>query len=501
MYPHFLSNWLLEDSFAVTRWVFLRLLAAIYLIAFLSLWVQVHGLIGERGILPVGAFLNSLRRRLPALYRYRTFPTVLWINASDKALHCVCALGVLFSLLLLCDFAPLLCLTVLLVCYLSLSAAGQTFLSFQWDTLLVETGFLAIFFAPPSWLPGAELSSPAPRIGLLLLWWLLFRLMFESGVVKLSFGDATWRNLTALDYHYYTQPLPTFIGWYLHHWPRWFRKASVAAVYITEIALPLLIFGPRECRYVACTGIVFLMILILATGNYCFFNPLTIALAALLLDDSVWRHILPQSLLPAGAPASAACEWQWLHVLLAAFVLLMSIPQLLRACFPSVRLPKALCLLVRELEPLRLVNGYGLFRSMTTRRAEIIIEGSQDGATWKEYRFRYRPGDVKKRPAFVEPHQPRLDWQMWFAALSYFHETLWFQCFLARLLTGSPDVLKLLAENPFPDQPPRFIRCAYYEYFFTSPAERKAAGAWWRRTYLGPYTPVLPCRPAGRDSE
>ena len=247
------------------------------------------------------------------------------------------ALWALFSLLLLFGFAPVPSLAVMLICYLSLSVAGQTFLSFQWDTLLLETGFLAIFFAPPGWLPwpaGTDasfrlfeywLSVPAGRVSgivLLLFWWLLFRLMFESGIVKLSFGDRNWRNLAALDYHYFTQPLPTFVGWYFHQCPAWFRKASVLAVYVNEIALPLLIFGPRECRYLACAGIVFLMLVILLTGNYCFFNLLAIALAMLLLDDSVWRHILPQALIPAGVPDPPAIEPGWPRLFLAAFVLL-----------------------------------------------------------------------------------------------------------------------------------------------------------------------------------
>jgi hypothetical protein len=320
--------------------------------------------------------------------------------------------------------------------------------------------------------------------------------MFESGIVKLSFGDSLWRNFSALEYHYCTQPLPTPFAWYFHHAPRWFQRISCALVYLVEIALPFLIFAPQELRYVACGGFVLLMFLIFLTGNYTFFNLLTVVLSFLLLDDSFWREVLPTSLVqypaqPLGFAAqriSAVAIHGW-EFALTALVAIVSIPQVIQAIAPSVVVSKFWRLIQHGLQPFMIINSYGLFRAMTTKRMEIVIEGSENGVEWKEYEFRYKAGNLARRPPFVQPHQPRLDWQMWFAALSYYQMTPWFEPLLIRLMDNAPEVVALLKEAPF--EGPHFIRAMLYEYTFTTAEEKRRTGAWWRRELIGAYSPVL----------
>ncbi len=480
-----------RSTYAVARWVFLRALGLIYLIAFVSFWVQVRGLIGSQGILPAQQYLHAVKASVGP-ERYRLVPTVFWLQAGDTALQLACALGVVCAALLVSNVAPVVSLVLLWVLYLSLVTVGRDFLAFQWDVLLLEAGFLAIFFAPGHLLPGRALEAPVSATVLFLLWWLLFRLTFESGSVKLSWGDPTWHSLTALDFHFYTQPLPTWVAWYAQQLPGWFKKLSVLGTYVLEIGFPLLIFGPRSVRLVAFAGMVFLQLLIFATGNYNFFNLLTLALAYLLIDDAGWARVLPDRFLQ-GVTASGVAGGLALGMLrtgLAALVLVVSCVKFWQNL--SLRAyPPAVVRLLGWVEPFRSVNSYGLFRMMTTSRPEIIIEGSDDGGTWLAYEFKYKPGDVSRRPGFVEPHQPRLDWQMWFAALSRDELTPWFQAFLARLLEGSPAVLGLLQRNPFPGHRPTYIRAQLYEYRFTTPEERKAMGAWWSRRLIGAYSPVV----------
>ena len=493
-----------KPSYEIGHWLFLRALGLIYLIAFVSLWVQIKGLIGPHGILPAQDYLQALRRYVGP-ERYRIVPTVLWLDAGGRALDVVCALGVIGAVLLVAGVWPggvMLCLWVL---YLSLVAAGRDFLSFQWDVLLLEAGFLAIFLGPWRLWSGRLAPAAPPALALFLLWWLVFRLTFQSGVVKLSWGDPTWRGLTALDYHFYTQPLPTWTAWYMHQLPAWLKKLEVVATFGLEIAVPLLFFGPRSLRLLAVAGTVFFQMAIFATGNYNFFNLLTIALVLLLVDDAAWRALLPDTLLarlPAPFPTGAATPGvvrMGLTVLVAAVFLVRGALRLWDSCFPRTLPPAPLRRLNAWIEPFRSLNGYGLFRVMTTSRPEIIVEGSDDGALWRAYEFKYKPGDVARRPGFVEPHQPRLDWQMWFAALGSYESTAWFHAFLARLLEGTPEVLGLLAANPFPDHPPRYVRALLYDYRFTTPAERRASrgvrgegrGAGWTRTLAGLYSPVV----------
>jgi lipase maturation factor 1 len=546
-----------EDSAGfLSRWLFLRLLGIIYLIAFLSLWTQIDGLVGHDGILPVADYLKAAGQQ-SGPERYWWLPTFCWFKASDQSLHVQCAAGVVTSSLLIVGVAPIFDLVLLWAIYLSLSTVCRDFLSFQWDILLLETGFLAIFLAPRQWLPkGSGESAPSFTV-LWLCRWLLFRLMFMSGVVKLLSNDPTWWNLTALTIHYETQPLPTWLGWYAHQLPVWVHKLSVAVMFVIELAAPFLIFCGRRARQWACGAFVLLMLLISLTGNYCFFNLLTVTLCVLLLDDAFLLRFLPapmitflnarlmnpsltpperktdrtqtdacsppgrepnelcagiapldlrpaaspQSYPPAsgrGRPKGGGDSLRVIRTVgvgvLAAFILLVSAGETAARLFGSQNLPGPLLGLLRWVSPLRTVNSYGLFAVMTNLRPEIVVEGSDDGVAWLAYEFKWKPGELKRRPAFVAPHQPRLDWQMWFAALGDYRGNPWFVNFLVCLLRGSPEVLVLLEKNPFPDKPPRYLRAVLYEYHFTDFATRRLTGAWWRRERKGLYCPEISLR-------
>ena len=477
------------STYTLSRWVFLRALGVVFLIAFVSLWVQVKGLIGSQGILPARELLAAVQTQFGG-ERYRFLPTVFWFSSSDAALQLACALGAVSAALLIADVAPGPALVMLWLLYLSLTVVGRDFLSFQWDVLLLETAVVALFLAPWRLLP-ARSETAVPALGLLLLWWLVFRLTFASGMVKLTWHDPTWHNLTALDYHYWTQPLPTWTAWYMSHLPEWVKRASVAATFVLEIGFPLLLFGTRTMRLIGCAGIVLMQLMILTTGNYNFFNLLTLVLAGLLLDDRAWSRVLPEGLVRwVAGPDAAALQARGLGLVgtvLGMLLFLLATVRFVQALKPGGGGFGPLAVL----DSFRSINGYGLFRVMTTTRREIVVEGSDDGTTWRAYEFRYKPGDPLRRPGFIEPHQPRLDWQMWFASLSPYEVTFWFQEFLTRLLQGSPPVLGLLRINPFPDHPPKYVRADLYDYHFTSPAERRKTGAWWTRTYVGPYSPVL----------
>ena len=471
---------------AVSCWLFLRLLGVVYLIAFASLSVQIIGLAGAHGILPAAPFLEAVHQQLGAA-GYWLAPTVCWVNASDAALRGVCAAGIGLSVLLILDIAPALTLGLLYAAYLSVATICRDFLWFQWDSLLLEAGFLAIFLAPRRFVPRSAGDPPHSPLMLWLLRWLLFRVMFSSGVVKLASGDPTWRSLTALAFHYYTQPLPTWTSWYAHHWPLWFHRASCVLVFALELLAPWLIFGARRTRRLAFALLCLLQTLIAATGNYGFFNLLTIVLCVLLLDDDVW----PRRWRVIGGSLGAGARWpSWLTVPVGAIIGVLSIVPMLGVMREPVRVAP-LVAAYRALAPFRLVNSYGLFAVMTTARPEIILEGSRDQREWRAYEFFDKPGDVHRAPRFVAPFQPRLDWQMWFAALGGLEDTRWFLPLCERLLEGSPDVLALLKENPFPDAPPRYLRATVYDYAFTDTATRRADGAWWRRTRRDLYCPVL----------
>jgi predicted DCC family thiol-disulfide oxidoreductase YuxK len=486
-----------RPEYWVTRWIFLRALGLIYLVAFISLWTQVAGLIGHNGILPEYQYMAAAKQYVDihaiGLDRFREFPTLCWLNSSDGFLQFQCGAGVLLACLLIIGIAPVPALALLWLLYLSLATVAGNFLGFQWDILLLEAGFLAIFFAPLQLLPKFSREKPPSRVILWLLRILLFKLMFSSGCVKLASHDPNWRNLTALTFHYQTQPLPTWIGWVANQLPLWFQKSSCAAMFAVELGAPFLIFFPRRIRFFAATAIAFLQILILLTGNYTFFNWLTLALCLLLLDDFVLKKLLPDRLTE---PVTRKTRPPWLLAItipLAILFISVSILQVVSilGVRPDRGVLKRIARVAEWLEPFRTINGYGLFAVMTTERHEIILQGSNDGEHWSDYEFKYKPGDVSVYPKFVAPFQPRLDWQMWFAALGNYQDNLWFENFCLRLLQGSPEVLALLKHNPFPAKPPRFIRAELYNYEFTSLNELRATGTWWKRQPIGEYLPPV----------
>ncbi len=482
-------------DYRLVRWCFLRALGLVYFFAFVSLGTQVGGLIGHDGILSADQYISAVRQQCDlrgiGLERFHLLPTFCWFNRSDAFLNFQCVAGIVFSLGLILGLAPVPCLALLWLLYLSLVVVSRDFLGFQWDCLLLETGFLAIFFAPLQLWPRPSREFPPSRLFVWLLRLLLFKLMFSSGCVKLLSGDPNWRNLTALTFHYHTQPLPPWTAWYADQSPLWFQKVSCAVTLGIEIGAPFLIFLPRRLRFVGASLLAGLQVLILLTGNYAFFNWLTLALCWLLLDDFVLAKIFPRRWIVArGEPAG----FRWprpLLVAVAAVVLAGSSFTLAITLGCRSPLLTPLAWVAGQMEPFRSVNNYGLFAVMTTQRNEIVVEGSNDGVTWLPYQFKYKPGDINRRPAFVAPFQPRLDWQMWFAALGSYQQNPWFENFCARLLEGSPEVIALLAQNPFPDHPPRFVRAELYQYQFTDSATRRATGAWWRRELIGEYMPPV----------
>src|ERR1035437_3158627 len=491
------------SSYVLSRWVFLRFIGLVYVIAFLSLWVQVVGLIGAHGILPAGDFLQAVQREYGSA-GYRLVPTLAWISSSDAALKLLCCVGALSGLLVMLGVVTGPALVLAWLFYLSLVMVGQDFLSFQWDALLLEAGFLSIFLAPwhpvePPWRSGASFVSTT------LIWlvrWLLFRLLFLSGAVKLLSGDSTWRNLTALKYHYWTQPLPTPVAWYAAQLPTWFQKVSVVGVFTLELGIPFLILTPRRFRQIGAGLIVGFQLLIAVTGNYCFFNLLTIVLCVLLFDDSFFSRWLPTGLIVrltegnrAGRAASTlASAGKVMRAALAVVILMISASEMLMAFRQRDAVPSFARQLVDWQVPLQLVNSYGLFAVMTTSRVEIVVEGSNDSHNWQAYEFKYKPGDPAHRPPWVAPYQPRLDWQMWFAALGVYQHNRWFSNFMIRLMQGTPEVNALLENNPFPNGPPLYIRAVAYDYQFTDFSTRRATGDWWRRERKGLYFPEVSLR-------
>ena len=454
--------WRRISSVPVAASTFLKFLGFVYFTAFTSFGVQASGLIGSHGILPYNDFLKAVEEQV-GRSAFWQLPTVFWLNSSDAALHAVWILGAALALAAMFTPWPRAALAGCLVLWLSICNVGQDFLSFQWDVLLLEAGFLAIF------------ADESP-VRVWLFRWLIFRLMFFSGVVKLARGDPTWRHLTALSFHYETQPLPTPLAWLMAQLPLWFQKASTACALSIELGVPFSFFGPRRVRLVGAWITMGLQFLIFSTGNYTFFNFLTIALC-------MWLIIEPRR---GAAPTLRA--HRLVSAALAAFIAVISLMQFLILFHEP--LPTGGAQVLQYVDPFHLVNSYGLFAVMTTERQEIQVEGSNDGANWKAYEFRYKPGDLMRPPPVIEPAQPRLDWQMWFAALDTYQQNRWFVNFMIRLLKGEPAVTRLLQYNPFPNAPPKFIRARLFLYHFTHFGER----GWWTREDRGLYFPAVSLR-------
>ncbi len=467
----------------IVSWLFLRLLALVYLAAFGSFTWQAAGLVGDAGILPASAYFAAIDAAY-GLEKYALLPSLLWFGASTTAIVALGLAGCLLSLLLLADRGSRAVLPLLYLLYLSLYYGGQIFTGYQWDALLLECGFLAIFLP---WYP---------RLFSWLYRWLLFRFMLQSGIVKLASGDPQWRDLTALYYHFETQPLPDIFAWYAQQLPHSLLKAGVLYTFLVELPVPFLMLLPRKPRQLAAALVIPFQLAITLTGSYNFFNLLTLGICLLLLDDQCLRRWLPRL-----QPRVVAARWMRAPAMLAA-ALYLCLSTALSGLSVNWWKPEGVSRsLLAWSMPWQVASNYGLFAVMTTERREIVFEGSDDGVHWKPYELPYKPGDPARPPGWATPRQPRLDWQLWFAALGSRDDNRWVGGVMAGLLSGSEPVLRLFSHNPFPDAPPRFLRAAFYRYHFTTPDERAATGDWWRREYLGLYWPVTAWRePVERQS-
>jgi lipase maturation factor 1 len=435
-------------------------------------------MIGSHGILPVADLVDAVASHYGP-ERFFLVPMAFWLNASDFAIQAVCWAGAGLSILLVLNLLPRLSLFLLYVFYLSLFYGGQTFMSFQWDTFLLETGFAAL------------LLSFATTPGIWLLRWLIFRFMFMSGLVKLASGDPSWWNLSALSYHFLTQPLPTSLAWYAAQLPPSVLKFATGGMFFIELVLPFLIFFPRRLRHIAAFGILLLQSCILITGNYNWFNLQTMLLCLPLFDDAAIQTILPRRLTRLRPIyVENKTPRRPITILVSALALLIVFCSLVEMDARFGGSPPAVAQAIdRFVEPLHITSPYGLFAVMTTTRHEIVIEGSNDGVQWYEYEFRYKPGDVARAPRWNIPHQPRLDWQMWFAALNEPGRVYWFSRFLERLLQNESTVTALLEKNPFPEKPPLYVRALFYDYIYAN-SDEKADGLWWQRQLLATYFPA-----------
>lgn len=471
-----------DRTYALSSWLFARSLGAVLFIAFVSLGVQAKGLFGANGIVPISMFVDSAKAAGHSFWQH---PSALWWSSSDAMITSTCLVGAIASLALLVGLVPRLALLFCWFAYLSFVSLGWPFMSFQWDTLLLEVTFTAIFFAPWSLRHRPSDAEPHP-VARWALWWLLFRLVFRSAYVKLASGDPSWANLSALGYHYWTQPLPTTLAWYANLLPAWIQKISCALMFLIELGAPVLLFVPRAwARRTAAGLIAALMILIALTGNYGFFNLLTIVLCVPSLDDRLLRRLVPARFAPRSDPPPTTVSKSWSGVAPGMVIAVSA------AVFVTGTLAERPPAWLGPVYRMSTFNNYGLFAVMTTERREINIEGSTDGESWTPYGFRYKPGPLDRAPVWVAPHQPRLDWQMWFAALGDYRRNDWLANLMTRLLQGEPAVLALMGENPFEEEPPKQVRAVIYRYEFTDRAERQATGNWWKRSDRMLYAPIL----------
>jgi hypothetical protein len=479
-----------DRSYTISSWLFARALGTVLLIAFLSLGAQAMGLFGANGVVPISMLVESAKRAGHSFWQH---PSAFWWASGDATITGVWAVGAFASVALAVGLVPKVALGVSWFAYLSFVSLGWPFMSFQWDTLLLEASFTAFFFVPGCiWDRLGRHPGPHP-VARWALWWLLFRLVFRSAYVKLGSGDATWAGLSALSYHYFTQPLPSLPAWYAHRLPDWLHRFSCALMFVIEFGAPILIGIPRAwARRAAAASIACLMALIALTGNYGFFNLLTVVLCLPLLDDRLLVRFVPGRSAPEPSPVPPS-RWNGWPAAVPALVIALSAIVFLSGTFGE-RVPRWL----GPVYPFSTFNNYGLFAVMTTERPEIEIEGTLDGERWTPYVFRYKPGPLDRAPVWAAPHQPRLDWQMWFAALGDYRRNIWLGNLMRRLLEGEPSVLGLLAKNPFEERPPKQIRAILYRYEFTTPEERQATGHWWKRRDRVLYAPILgvPIEPA-----
>lgn len=519
----------------IARWLFLRALGLIYFSAFFSLVFQIRGLIGPRGILPASRYLSAVARGFGPL-RFWFAPSLLWISSGSHMLMALCWVGMVASLLVVANVWPRATLAVCFLCFISFVTAAGDFSSYQSDGMLLEAGFLSLFFAPGGLLPGWGSKRLPVRASFFLLMWEWFRIYFESGVVKIASGDPEWRHLTAMDQYYQNGPLPTWIGYYVQHLPHWFQAATVIGTFVLELGVVWMMFMPRRWKIVCFFIATLWQVPVILTANYAFLNYIVLVLGFLLLDDRFlarfvplrWRpaisetspsnpdfrepdtalHIYPAHHADENAgretlpPAHPAAVHRHLRALCVAFIAVMlswifyaaTLP-MLQMFWRAIPLPEGP---VTALEPFRIANQYGLFAVMTPHRYEIEFQGSNDGHTWVAYPFRYKPQDVSKAPGIYAPYQPRFEWNLWFASLGSWTQYPLVINTEVLLLRNDPDVLALFAGNPFPGEPPRYVRAVLWQYWFSTLKEKREQGIWWRRELLGLYAPTLEREQDGR---
>lgn len=482
------------------RWIFLRALGLIFFSAFYSLAFQIQGLIGERGILPAGDYLATIRGAVPGLQRFWYAPSVLWLDTSDHALTILVVAGMACSLLVVVNVWPRVTIALSTLLFLACIATLQEFSSYQSDGMLLEAGVLSIFFAPRGIRPKLGADDPPSRLALFMLRWEWLRIYFESGVVKIASGDPHWRNFTAMDDYYQNGPLPAWPGWYVQHLPHWYHAGTVALTLVVELFLVWAVFLPRRFRIGCFVVVTALQIGIIATANYAFLNYLVLVLGVLLLDDDAvgWflTHVRIPSTTSVASPAHA-----WSRTVWSSWTELAALGWVFYATVWAFFAPGArgpLALPEHALAPFRIANAYGLFATMTEARYEIEFQGSADGGkTWIAYPFRYKPQDPLARPGVYAPYQPRFEWNLWFASLGPWQSSPWVVATQQRLIEGSPSVLRLLRRDPFAGTPPPLVRTVLWQYWFTDEGTKRRTGAWWRRTQLGLFSGVLSRRADG----
>jgi hypothetical protein len=523
-------RWLLDSEHGasdrlIPRWLFLRWLGFIYFSAFYSLIFQIRGLIGPEGILPASDYLDAVAHSLGHV-RFWYAPTLLWFSSGPHMLVGLCWAGMVGSILLVLNIWPRGALAVCFLCFLSFVSAAGDFSGYQSDGMLLEAGFITLFFAPPGFRPGFGTSRPPSRASLFLLQWEWFRIYFESGLVKIVSGDPQWRNMTAMDEYYQNGPLPTWIGWYLQHLPHWFHASTAYATLALELGLVWMLFLPRRWRILCFFLVTSWQIGIILTANYTFLNYLVLALGFLLLDDRLLLSLVPQRWKPyllnqlkadrideirpndsgevvppslkvhrsSSHPQLAALKFS-LTGLMLGWIFYSTTVQMIWIIWPSFKLPTTP---IEALDPFRIANRYGLFAVMTRGRYEIEFQGSEDGQRWEAYPFRYKPQDRSQPPGIYAPYQPRFDWNLWFASLGSWREYPIVLSTEIQLLSNDPDVLALFAGNPFAHAPPTQVRAVLWQYWFTTRAEKRNTGLWWRREFLGLYAPAITRDPDGK---
>jgi hypothetical protein len=478
------------SSYWLTRSVILRLLGFVYCVAFLVAAQQIVPLVGKNGLLPAETFLLRIEAHFGSRFAgFVELPSLFWLNVSDKFLVVTAWLGVGLSLIVLLGYANALLMAALWALYMSFVHIGQDWYSYGWEIQLLETGFLAIFLCPL--LDGRPFPRRPPPVAVIWLFrWLIFRIMIGAGMIKWR-GDACWRDLTCLYYHYETQPIPNPLSWWLHFRPHWFHKFGVFWNHITEIVVPWLAFNPRRARHAAGALLLGFQVTLILSGNLSFLNWLTIIPCLACFDDSLLRRVLPARFLERATRAAETAEPSRVqNVLVAGLVVVVA----LLSISPVVNIISPNQLMNTSFDRLHLVNTYGAFGSVGKERHEIVFEGTADGVItertqWKEYEFKAKPGGPRRRPAIIAPYQPRIDWQIWFAAMSTPDNYPWTLHFVWKLLHNDAGSLSLLASNPFPDHPPRYIRARYYRYQFAPAGD--PSGAWWKRSALGLWLPAL----------